>query len=115
LTILLVEDDEKVRSGLARFLRSHGIEVTESGSADVGLLNAAVVVAGYKLPEKNLRDLVESRKVSHPDSPVIVLVRGSMDLPFSRHEIDAINIRERTGELLQLLRDRHTLQSQPGR
>ena len=113
LEILLVENDSKVRGGLAAFLRSHGFEVTDTDSAGVTSSAAEVVVAGHSLPEVVLRELVESRKLSHPGSPVIVLVRGSMDLPFKRNEIETINVRERTGDLLRLLRDRRTPQSQP--
>ena len=86
LEILLVENDSKVRGGLAAFLRSHGFEVTDTDSAGVTSSAAAVVVTGHSLPEEVLRELVESRKLSHPGSPVIVLVRGSMDLPFKRDE-----------------------------
>ena len=109
LKILLVENDERVRSGLAAFLRSQGFEVTESRSAEANAASSCeieTVVAGYTLPEQELAELVASKKDRHPDSPVIVLVKGTLDLPFSCNEIEAINIRERTGELLEALRER---------
>lgn len=107
MSIQIVDDDEKNRTGLSAYLRSHGFEVTESTSENATLARSVdAVLAGYRLPEGVLQTLIESRKVSHPKSPVIVLISGSMDLPFSRHDIDTVNVRESTGDLLRLLRTR---------
>ena len=109
MKILLVENDETIRSGLAAFLRSQGFDVTESVSAEAQATSFSeieTVVAGYTLPENELAELVAAEKDRHPESPVIVLVKGTLDLPFSCDEIEAINVRERTGELLDALRER---------
>lgn len=107
LKILLVENNESIRSGLAAFLRSQGFDVTETVSSEaMSCCEIETVVAGYTLPENELAELVATKKDRHPGSPVIVLVKGTLDLPFSCDEIEAINIRERTGELLSALRER---------
>lgn len=105
MVIQIVDDDEKHRAGLSAYLRSHGFEVTESTSENATLISDAdAVLAGHRLPDDVLQTLVKSRKASHPQSPLIVLVSGSMDLPFSRHDIEAVNVREHAAELLRILR-----------
>ncbi len=80
-TVLLVEDDEKLRRGLARALDGHGLKVLQPGSVveareAMRINDVAVCVLDVDLPDgSGLEFLAQLRKVDHL-MPVIVMTGG---------------------------------------
>lgn len=77
-TVLVVEDDEAIRRGLADALRFHGYEVCEAADGVAGLdaaLTRAVdlVVLDLLMPRLDGMSVLARVRESRPDLPVIVL------------------------------------------
>lgn len=77
-TILIIDDEEKLRTLLARILQSEGFEVIEAGDCRGGLKkleqhNIDVVLSDVKLPDGNGVDLLPKIKSAHPLVEVILL------------------------------------------
>lgn len=77
-SILVIDDEEKLRGLLSRILRSEGFEVTEAGDGKSGLKKLAhenidVVLCDVKLPDTNGVQLVQQIKSAHPQTEVILL------------------------------------------
>ncbi len=77
-TILIIDDEEKLRTLLARILQSEGFEVVEAGDCRGGLKkleqhNIDVVLSDVKLPDGNGLDLLPKIKSAHPLVEVILL------------------------------------------
>lgn len=77
-TVLLIDDEEKLRSLLARIIRSEGFDVTETGdlrSAFKKMERQAfhVVLCDVKLPDGNGIDFTEKIKTVHPETEVILM------------------------------------------
>jgi len=76
--ILIIDDEEKLRSLLARIVRSEGFQVTEAGDCRSGLKKLEqqsfnVVLSDVKLPDGNGVDLVARIKAAHPQTEVILM------------------------------------------
>lgn len=77
--ILIVEDDEDLRSILGRYLRHQGFEVAEAGSAEdaVGAmrrgLRPALVVLDVNLPGDNGWDLLRGPTLAEAGDPPVVI------------------------------------------
>jgi two-component system NtrC family response regulator len=76
--ILIIDDEEKHRSLLARIIRSEGYDVCEAGDCASGLKKIGqkavdVILCDVKLPDGNGVDLVPKIKAQHPDVEVILL------------------------------------------
>lgn len=77
-TVLIIDDEEKLRTLLARILQSEGFEVVEAGDCRSGLKkleqhNIDVVLCDVKLPDGNGVDLLPKIKSAHPFVEVILL------------------------------------------
>ncbi|WP_043024037.1 sigma-54-dependent transcriptional regulator [Fluviicola taffensis] len=76
--LLIIDDEEKHRSLLARIIRSEGYEVFEAGDCESGLKKLAqkainVILCDVKLPDGNGIDLVPKIKERFPDVEIILL------------------------------------------
>jgi two-component system NtrC family response regulator len=77
-TILIIDDEDKIRSLLARILKDEGYAVQEAGDGKSGLQKLAksetdIVLCDVKLPDCTGLDLVERIKATSPASEVILL------------------------------------------
>ncbi len=77
-TILIIDDEEKIRGLLARILKGEGYSVQEAGDGKSGLQKLSrsetdVVLCDVKLPDCTGIDLVERIKAASPASEVILL------------------------------------------
>ncbi|MGV3611729.1 MAG: sigma-54-dependent transcriptional regulator [Fluviicola sp.] len=76
--LLIIDDEEKHRSLLARIIRSEGYEVLEAGDCESGMKKLAqkpidVILCDVKLPDGNGIDLVPKIKERFPDVEIILL------------------------------------------
>lgn len=77
-TVLIIDDEEKLRNLLARIIESEGFEVVEAGDCRSGLKKLEqhtidVVLSDVKLPDGNGVDLLPKIKSAHPLVEVILL------------------------------------------
>lgn len=77
-TLLLIDDEEKLRSLLAKILSMEGFVVLQAGDCKSGLQvleqsNVDVVLSDVKLPDGRGVDLVKTIKEKHPTVEVILL------------------------------------------
>jgi len=77
-TVLIIDDEEKLRTLLARIIESEGFEVVEAGDCRSGLKKLEqfaidVVLSDVKLPDGNGIDLLPKIKSVHPLVEVILL------------------------------------------
>jgi len=84
--VLVVDDEEGVRSGLRRFLSLSGFEVSEASDCGAAVESAArtapeAALVDYQLPDGSGVELLARLKAAVPDLPVIVLTgHGSIEL-----------------------------------
>ena len=76
--VLIIDDEEKLRSLMARIIGLEGFEVLEAATCKAGLkkLEQAaidVVLCDVKLPDGNGVDLVKEIKLAHPSVEIILL------------------------------------------
>jgi DNA-binding NtrC family response regulator len=76
--LLIIDDEEKLRSLLARILRLEGYLITEAGSAAQALKQADkeepdIILCDVKLPDASGVDLVVQLKNKHPLAEIILL------------------------------------------
>ncbi len=77
-TILIIDDEEKIRGLLARILAGEGYTVHEAGDGKTGLQKLAknevdVVLCDVKLPDTTGLGLVEKIRSAHPETEIILL------------------------------------------
>ena len=77
-TILIIDDEEKLRALLARILKSEGFDVLEAGDCKSGLKSVEqndidVVLCDVKLPDGSGVDMVSKIKLKKPQLEVILL------------------------------------------
>ena len=79
LSILLVDDEDIVRTGTAEMLRDLGHSVTEAlGGAEAldrvkGGLAFDLLVTDYKMPRMNGAELARQMRVIRPDTPILLI------------------------------------------
>ncbi len=75
--VLVIDDEEKLRSLLARIIRSHNFEVIEAADGKTGLSkidnDTLAVLSDVKLPDGNGVDLVQKIKSKSPNTEVILM------------------------------------------
>ncbi len=76
--ILIIDDEEKLRSLLARIIRLEGFEVIEAGTIKAGMKflekeEFSVLLCDVKLPDGNGVDLVSTVKAKYPAIEIILL------------------------------------------
>lgn len=76
--ILIIDDEDKLRSLLARIIRAEGFDVQEAADARAGLQllerqNFEVILCDVKLPDANGVELVKKLKEAAPATEVILL------------------------------------------
>ncbi len=77
-TILLIDDEEKLRSLFSRIIRSEGFDVVEAGDCKTGLKKLEqhavdVVLCDVKLPDGNGVELTARIKAQQPNCEIILL------------------------------------------
>src|SRR5262249_55228755 len=83
--IVVIEDEQPIRRGVADALRASGYEVAEAGDGDKGLTGAVrpgvdLVLLALLLPRRDGLDVLRELRVSRPSVPVIILTaRGTED------------------------------------
>lgn len=95
-TILLVEDEELLRTGVQEILEMNGFHVIGAGDGLEALQWIAetpvdLVITDLVMPNMNGVDFVNRLRATHPDLPVIV-ASGSTTSVTKRLGIDSINI-----------------------
>lgn len=84
--ILLVDDEETIRSGVRSFLEAHGYRVEEASSCEQAVQvfreqRPDAAVLDYRLPDGNALDLLRRLRTIAADVPLLVLTgHGSIDL-----------------------------------
>jgi DNA-binding NtrC family response regulator len=77
IRVLLVDDDDRFRSNMARLLKSKGFEIITANSAQAALdmveQDPDVVVSDYQMPGMNGNEFVEAFKERRPTTQVIML------------------------------------------
>jgi FixJ family two-component response regulator len=89
VTILVIEDDDSMRTSIARMLRAAGMRCSEHKSAEEALADpanedAACVVSDMKLPGKSGLDLLTELRARNIQSPFILIT--AHDSPRLREE-----------------------------
>ena len=77
-TVLIIDDEEKLRNLLSRIIKSEGFEVLEAADCKTGFKRVEqndidVVFCDVKLPDGNGVDLTQQIKSKSPSSEVILL------------------------------------------
>ena len=77
-TILIIDDEEKLRNLLARIIRAEGFEVLEAGTLKEGTKILAskpvdVLLCDVKLPDGNGVEYVLNTRSLHPTIEIILL------------------------------------------
>jgi len=90
-TVLLVEDDDSLRRGLARSLGQAGFNVLQAGSGEEALRLAEdftselpAVVMDIKLPDAWGASLAQTIRSSHPELSVVYITGEAGDDPVLR-------------------------------
>ncbi len=77
-TVLIIDDEEKLRTLLSRIIKSEGFEVLEAADCKAGLKKIElhdidVILCDVKLPDGNGVDLIQKIKVKQPLTEIILL------------------------------------------
>ena len=78
-SILIVDDEELVRSGTAEMLRGLGHQVTEAAGGSEALATLSmvagidVVITDYKMPRMDGAELARQVRATHPTMPMLLI------------------------------------------
>ena len=74
-SILIIDDEEKIRTLLARIIGLEGFEVYEAATGKIALkkLEIDVALCDVKLPDSNGVELVKTIKQKHTSTEIILL------------------------------------------
>lgn len=93
--VLVVDDEELIRTGLAEFLRVQGFVVEEVGTATSARARFAsfqpeIILLDYLLPEGTALDLIPEFRDANPSVPIVVLTgHGTIDLAVTAIKLGA--------------------------
>lgn len=139
-TILIIDDEEKLRALLARILKSEGFDVLEAGDCKSGLKSVEqndidVVLCDVKLPDGSGVDMVSKIKLKKPQLEVILLTaygnitdgvqamkNGAFDyivkgddndkiIPLLHRAIEKVQLQKRVKELEKRVDDKFSFQA----
>jgi two-component system, OmpR family, phosphate regulon sensor histidine kinase PhoR len=130
-TILVADDEEAIRTGIARVLKAegHGVITAANGQEALALMaseNVDVVLCDLKMPVMGAFEVLEEVGRSHPEVPVIVITafgtvnhavecmkKGAYDFITKPYMIDhLILVVNRALEKIKLARETHALQEE---
>ena len=83
-TVLIVDDEDMLRSGLVRAFKNKGYNVLDSSNAKdaLALVKGQVVdlvISDICMPEENGVTLLEKIRSEHPAIPVVIFITGFSD------------------------------------
>lgn len=139
-TVLIIDDEEKLRALLARILKSEGFDVLEAGDCKTGLKTAEqndidVVLCDVKLPDGSGVDMVTKIKLRKPQTEIILLTaygniadgvqamkNGAFDyivkgddndkiIPLLHRAIEKVQLQKRVKELEKRVDDKFSFQA----
>lgn len=139
-TVLIIDDEEKLRALLARILRAEGFDVLEAGDCKSGLKSVEqhdldVVLCDVKLPDGSGVDMVSKIKSKKPQTEVILLTaygniadgvqamkNGAFDyivkgddndkiIPLLHRAIEKVQLQKRVKDLEKRVEDKFSFQS----
>lgn len=85
-SILIADDNESMRSGMAQILKDEGFSVQQASDGDTALKMAGnikpnLIIADYRMPGMNGLELLNAVKTSLPDTEVIIITAfGTIDV-----------------------------------
>jgi len=110
--ILVIDDDEKIRTLFKRFLGGKGYDVlcAENGKEGLQLLEAEtldLVITDIMMPEKDGLEVVLAMRLNHADIPIIAISGGMQAAPLDflpmAHKFGAKKVLYKPVELKELL------------
>jgi len=115
-TVLLVEDEDMLRSAVSKMLRSHGFSVIEAGNGSAALdvvrshgNSIEAILLDLTIPGATSSEVVEDAQRIRPGVPLVLMSAYSKEMAPPSLNVAAVKgfIRKpfRTSELVQLLRD----------
>ena len=143
-TILVIDDEEKLRSLLARIIRAEGFKVLEAADCKSGLKTLEqneidTVLCDVKLPDGNGIDMVSKIKVLQPFTEVILLTaygnitdgvqamkNGAFDyivkgddndkiIPLLHRALEKVSLQQRVIQLEKRVEDKYSFQTVLGK
>ena len=77
-TVLIIDDEEKLRNLLSRIIKSEGFEVSEASDCKTALKKVDsshfdIIICDVKLPDGNGIDLIKQLKTKNKESEIILL------------------------------------------
>jgi CheY-like chemotaxis protein len=83
--ILIIDDDDQVRTMLRRTLEADGHEVDEAGNGTLGIAKyeqnpADLIITDIYMPEKEGLETIIELKGDHPDVRILAISGGSRDM-----------------------------------
>lgn len=121
--ILVIDDDEKIRTILRRFLegKGYGVACAVDGAEGLKLLEAetpSLVITDIMMPNTDGLEVVLSMRAKYPDIPVIAISGGMQSIPMDFlpmvKKYGAVKIFYKPVELDVLLEGIHEMLGQGG-
>jgi CheY-like chemotaxis protein len=100
--ILIIDDDDQVRTMLRRTLEGQGHEVEEAANGLLGIASfqrdpADLIITDIYMPEKEGLETIIELKASHPEVRIIAISGGSRDM-----DLDFLPVAQKLGAIKTL-------------
>jgi CheY-like chemotaxis protein len=100
--ILIIDDDDQVRSILRRTLEAHGYDIAEAQNGSAGIASfkqdpADLIITDIYMPEKEGLETIIELKREYPDLRIIAISGGSRDV-----DLDFLPVAQRLGAVKTL-------------